>query len=345
MTKTLRVLQAGCGSIAGVWLPAALAVPHLEIVGFADVQLEAARVRRDEFAPAAQIGTDVAAMIADLRPDIVFNCTVPEAHHAVTRAALRGGAHVLSEKPLASSMEEARDLVEEAERARKLFAVTQNYRYRAAPRTVRNLLASGVIGHVTTMTCDYFDAMHFGNFRERMEHPLLVEMAVHHFDLARFFGADEPTHVDCCEWNPAGSWYRRGASAFATFKFASDLIFSYRGSWCAEGLITSGNGQWRFSGTKGTLWWDGADRITAQTVVRSGGFRSEFETHEFPVTAAPGRDQSHASVIAEFVECIRKRRTPETAASDNLRSLAMVFAAIADAEGRRGPRRIHGPIV
>lgn len=340
MKKRLRVVHVGCGSIAAVWLQAAAQVGEWELAALVDLQAEAARARRDEFAPEARIGTDAAAMIAELRPDVVFNCTLPEAHHAVSRAALRAGAHVLSEKPLASSLAQARDLVEEAAKAHRLLAVTQNYRYRAGPRTVRDVLASGLIGHVTTMTCDYFDALHFGNFRETMEHPLLLEMSIHHFDLARFFGADEATRVDCCEWNPAGSWYRHGGRAFATFQFASDLIFSYRGSWCAEGLATSGNGQWRFCGTKGTLCWDGGDRITAETVARAGGFKSELQAHVFPVKPAPGRDESHLSVMREFVECMHTGRQPETAAHDNLRSLSMVCAAIGDVKARRGPRKI-----
>jgi Predicted dehydrogenases and related proteins len=344
MKKRLRVVHVGCGSMAAVWLQAAAQVADVELVGLADVDQEAAQARRDEFAPGASAGGDAAALIGELGPDIVFNCTTPAAHHAVSRAALRAGAHVLSEKPLAATLAQGRDLVDEAAKAQRLLAVSQNYRYRAAPRRVREVLMSGLIGHVTTMTCDYFDALHFGNFRDTMEHPLLMEMAIHHFDLARFFGADEPTRVDCCEWNPAGSWYRHGASAFATFQFASDLVFSYRGSWCAEGCATSGNGAWRFCGTKGTLTWDGAERVVVETVGRTGGFKSEHKTQVIPVRAA-GPDESHVSVMREFVECVRTGRQPETAAQDNVRSLAMMSAAIADVKTRRGPRRIGSQAV
>ena len=340
MKRRLRVVHVGCGSIAAEWLRAAAQVTEMELVGFADLNEEAARARRDEFAPDARAGSDAAALIGGMRPDIVFNCTTPAAHHGVSRAALRAGAHVLSEKPLAATLAQGRDLVDEAAKAHRLLAVSQNYRYRAAPRTVREVLVSGAIGHVTTMTCDYFDALHFGNFRDTMEHPLLVEMAIHHFDLTRFFGADEPTRVDCCEWNPAGSWYRHGASAFATFQFASDLVFSYRGSWCAEGCATAGNGEWRFGGTKGTLMWDGAERIVMETVARAGGFKSEHTSQVIPVRAAPEADESWVSVMREFVDCIGTGRQPETAAQDNVRSLAMVSAALADVKARRGPRRI-----
>lgn len=340
MSARLRVLHVGCGSMSPVWFQAAREVPELEIVGLADVQRTAAEARRDEFCAGAAVGTDTAAMLTQLKPDLLFNCTVPEAHHSVIQAALQAGVHVLSEKPLAATVSQARELVEEAARGHRLLAVTQNYRYRAAPRTVRDVLASGVIGHVVAMTCDYFDALHFGNFRDTMEHPLLLEMAIHHFDLARFFGADEPTRVDCCEWNPAGSWYCQGGNAFATFQFASDLVFSYRGSWCSEGVPTSGNGQWRFCGTRGTLLWDGAERIQMETVAKAGGFKSELASHAIEVRPAPGRDQSHVSLMREFVDCMGTGRQPETNGQDNVRSLMMVCAAIADVRARRGPHRI-----
>ena len=326
--------------MAPVWFQAAREVPRLEIVGLVDVRPGAAEASRGEFFPRAAVGTDVTRMLAELHPDLLFNCTLPEAHHAVILAGLQADAHVLSEKPLAASVTQARELVDEAARRQRLLAVTQNYRYRAAPRTVRDVLASGRIGHVVAMTCDYFDALHFGNFRDTMEHPLLLEMAIHHFDLARFFGADEPTRVDCCEWNPAGSWYRQGANAFATFQFASDLVFSYRGSWCSEGRPTAGNGRWRFCGTRGTLEWDGADGIHVETVAKAGGFKSELASDAIPVRPAPGRDQSHLSLMQEFVDCIDADRQPETCGQDNVRSLMMVCAAIADVRARRGPHRI-----
>jgi predicted dehydrogenase len=341
MNLPLRVIHVGCGGMAKAWLQPAAARSDLRLVALADLSADAATRRRDEFAPGAAVGTDLAALLAEHRPDVVFNCTVPEAHHPVTLAALHAGAHVLSEKPLANSMAEARDLVAAAAQAGRLFAVTQNYRYRAQPRTVQATLASGAIGELTQVSCDFAIGAHFGGFRDAMEHVLLLDMSIHHFDLARFFSGGRPARVFCQEWNPPGSWYHHGANAHALFTFADGVVFNYRGSWCAEGTPTSWNGAWRFTGTRGSLHWDGRDDIRLETVAATGSFLSDITTTPIPVQSAPGRDDSHASVIGEFVACIQNGTTPETHAADNLHSLAMVFGAIASAAADR-PVPIQG---
>jgi predicted dehydrogenase len=332
MAEPLTVVHVGCGGMAAAWLKAAAARADLRITGLVDLIPAAADKRRAEFCPTAEVGANAAEMIARLKPDIVFNCTLPDAHHAVTLAGLRAGAHVLSEKPLAASLTEARELVSEARRLDRLFAVTQNYRYGAAPRSVRNALATAGIGSLTTVHCDFQIGAHFGGFRDEMEHVLLLDMAIHHFDLARFFGGGRACRVFCQEWNPPGSWYRHGANAHAMFTFENGVLFSYRGSWCAEGLNTPWSGVWRFTGENGSLSWDGDRGIVVETVAKAGGFRSEYARTTVEVSPHPGRDGAHASLIAEFVDCIRSRGTPETEAADNLHSLAMVFGAIASAQ-------------
>jgi predicted dehydrogenase len=317
------------------WLRAAAAHPSLRLVGLVDLRREAAERRRAEFAPEAKAGDDFATLLAELKPDLVFNCTVPSAHHPVTLAALRAGAHVLTEKPLADSLAQAEELASAAAAAKRLCAVTQNYRYQAAPRTVVKLLREGRIGQLVDLACDFRVGAHFGGFREEMAHPLLLDMSIHHFDLARLFLGDvAPARVFCHEFNPQGSWYRHGAAAQAIFEFPDRTVFNYQGSWCAEGADTPWPGRWRLTGTQGTLSWDGASGLRLSRVLRAAGFLSELEHTELPVLAAPGQDAAHADIIAEFVRCIQNKDTPETGAAANLASLAMVLGAVRSAETR-----------
>ncbi len=93
----------------------------------------------------------------------------------------------------------------------------QNRRYLAEPRRIRRFLESGAIGAPTSIHCDFFLAPHFGGFREEMRHVLLLDMAIHTFDSARFLVGGTPSGVYCREWDPAGSWYLQGSSAVAVF--------------------------------------------------------------------------------------------------------------------------------
>jgi predicted dehydrogenase len=310
-------------------------VPGLEIVGLVDLNEAAARARAGEFVPGAEIGTGLPAMLELTRPDLVFDCTLPEAHCEVTLTALAHGCHVLGEKPLADTLEQAQHMVAAAQEAGKRYAVIQNRRYDARIRRLRAFLEGGALGRLTTVHSDFFIGAHFGGFRDRMAHPLVLDMAIHTFDMARFLTGADPVSVYCKEWNPAGSWYDHAASAVAVFELTGGIVYTYRGSWCAEGLNTSWEAVWRLIGERGSAKWDGFEQMDAQIVAEKTGFRYPTRDVEIPPAAPGAKDGGHLGLIREFVECIRTGAVPETAAADNIKSLAMVFAAIESARQKR----------
>lgn len=341
MSNTLRVVLAGCGGMSDAWLKAAKQIADLEIVGLVDIRVEAALKRKQEHGLTQAItGSDLDAVLAQTQPDMVFDVTVPEAHVDVTLTALKRGCHVLGEKPMADSMENARRMVAAAQEAGKLYAVIQNRRYTPHIRRVREFLRAGEIGRLTTVNCDFYIGAHFGGFRDHMRHVLLLDMAIHTFDQARFLTGADPEAVYCHEWNPAGSWYDHDASAVAIFEMRARngdaIVYTYRGSWCAEGLHTSWESEWRFIGDRGSARWDGEGGFQAQVVAETGGFFSTHRDAALPAVDTAGKDKGHASLIAEFVQCVREGGTPDTLCTDNIKSLAMVFGAIESATtGRR----------
>ena len=335
MADSLRTLMVGCGSISQTWLEAIKGSDEIEIVGLVDINEAAAKQRKEQYALNAVTGTDFIAAMDSLKPDMVFDLTVPAAHAAVTLAALERGCHVLGEKPMAETMEDARKMVAAARKAGLLYAVIQNRRYRPQIRAFRAALDSGRGGRLTTLNSDFYIGAHFGGFRDHMKHVLLVDMAIHTFDMARFISGADPVAVYCKEWNPSGSWYDHDASAVAVFEMTGGLIYAYRGSWCAEGLNTSWEADWRAVCDRGSITWDGGDGFRAQAVTETGGFFSKFEDFEVAIPA-DAKQGDHKGVIEEFVRCARAGETPETVCTDNIKSLAMVLAAVESAEtGRR----------
>lgn len=89
-----------------------------------------------------------------------------------------------------------------------------------------------------------------------MDHPLIVDMAIHTFDQARFISGTDPISVYCHEYNPPGSWYKGNAAAICIFEMSDGSVFTYRGSWAAEGQNTSWESAWRVTGSEGTALWD-----------------------------------------------------------------------------------------
>jgi predicted dehydrogenase len=314
---------------------AAVLKGRVELVGLVDVDLAAAEALKQEFGLGARTGTDLDAMLGDTRPDLLFDVVIPSARHDVVLTGLRHGCHVLTEKPMAASLEEAREIVAAARAAGRVHAVVQNRRYVEGVRRIREMIASGVLGELTALHADFFIGAHFGGFRDLMQHVLLLDMAIHTFDAARFMADADPLAVYALETNPRGSWYAHGAAADAIFEFSRGVVFTYRGSWVAEGATTSWESAWRIIGTKGTLLWDGADGFTAKVVAAESGFLRPLRDVAVPPVPHPSQTHGHASVIAEFLDAIQSGRAPETAGEDNIKSLAMVFAAIESARSHQ----------
>ena len=345
MQATIRAVLAGCGGVSAAWLRPAVEIEGLEIVGLVDLNEESARQRAAEFGlQDAEIETHLTRTLERTRPDVVFNCTVPEAHAAVTIEALRQGCHVLGEKPLADSMANAERMLSAARAAGKTFAVMQNRRFLGSIRMVEGYLRSGELGALTTVHSDFFLAPHFGGFREQMRHVLLLDMAIHTFDQARMLTGADPVEVYCKEWNPSGSWYAHDASAVAVFTFSNGVVYTYRGSWCAEGMQTTWESDWRLIGERGSLRWDGGEQMEAEVIARAAGQPPEGNFSELrkgvidPYTGS--KVGGHSGLIRDFIACLSEDRVPETICFDNIKSLAMVFAAVESAETGL-PVRIH----
>ena len=328
----------GCGAMSEVWFDAARRIDGLSIVGLVDLDLDRARSRAAEFGlEGAATGASLDAMLDSRPTDVVFDAVVPAARTSVARSAFAHGCHLLSEKPLAASLEEGRAIVAAARKAARVHAVVQNRRYHPGVRRIRRFIDSGALGRPTSVHSDFFLAPHFGGFREQMEHVLLVDMAIHTFDAARAMTGLDGERVYCREWDPASSWYQQGSSAAAIFDMSGGAVFTYRGSWCAEGAATSWEASWRIVGERGSLVWDGFDAIRVEAVearTREGRF-ARARTIEVPQLDTADRVGGHFGVMQDFIAAVRGGPPPETAGADNLKSLAMVFGAVESAEGGR----------
>ncbi|MGI6494671.1 MAG: Gfo/Idh/MocA family protein [Kiritimatiellia bacterium] len=328
----VNAVVVGAGGISGAWFPPLLK-EKVDIVGVVDLNVETAKAQIAKYGIDCEVGSDLAAMLRAKKPDFVLNLTVPAAHCKVACTALRAGCHVLGEKPLANSMAEARRMVDAANDTGLLCMVSQSRRYEPRHVALANALAKGKIGHVTTLNCDFFMGCHFGGFRDEMESPLILDMAIHHFDLARLFSAADPVAVYAQEFNPRGSWYKGDVAANCIFEMSDGSVFSYRGSWCAEGMHTSWQGDWRIIGDKGTILYERDNELVGEIVVGKTGFTRAKKAFRVPDAKIPASGMHGA--LKEFLEALKGSYTPQGLVQDNIRSLAMVFGAIESSRKRR----------
>jgi predicted dehydrogenase len=329
--------MVGCGAMSPHWLRPAAEL-GVQIQALVDIEEKNAKQRAQEFNLAVPIFSDVKTAIREVSADALFDCTIPAAHKEVSSTALEAGLHVLEEKPLALTYQDAADLVGLSKATGKLHVILQNRRFNRGIRLLRQMVLQGVIGELTTVHADMFVAPHFGGFREVMSHVLLADMAIHAFDAARFVTGLNAESVVCEEWVPKNSWYKSGPSVIAIFRMTAGVRLSYRASWCADGFRTSWDAVWRIIGTEGTLIWDGADDVRAEKLPadhltsQPGVFLKEMEPVPPPAEPDPIQTRGHFSVMHQFMSAVNGGPAPETPSTDNIHSLAMVLGAIESAE-------------
>jgi predicted dehydrogenase len=327
-----KIVLAGCGGMANEWMKYALERKDCEVVALVDIMRDNALKFKLNYNLSCSVYDDLSEAVNNSGANLVFDVTIPSSHKQIVSTALQAGCNVMGEKPMAASMEEAGYLVSIANKSGKQYSIMQNRRYLKNIRAYRHLLNSGAIGTPGFVSADFFLGPHFGGFRDIMDSPLILDMAIHTFDQARFIIDADPVSVYCHEFNPTGSWYKGNACAICIFEMSDGTVFNYRGSWCAEGCQTSWESFWRVMGDKGTAIWDGFQHPYFEVPVQKEEkvFVNEFERKETGFEWH-GRE-GHFGCLDEMFQALLEGRKAETDCSDNIKSMAMVFGAIESAK-------------
>lgn len=332
MTDALKALLVGCGGMGNNWARILELRQDINLVGLVDVDSAASeRLARNVGLNVPKFANLEEALEA-LHPDVVLDTAVPETRRHIAGTSLSFGCHVLCEKPLSLSISDARELVAMSHENDRTLAVMQNRRFLNGSQQVRDMVEQRLIGDIGFVCADFFIGAHFEGFRTTMTNVLLLDMAIHTFDQARFMTGLEGESVYCHEFNTPGSWYQGNASAFCLFDMSSKVPFCYRGSWTAEGANTSWEASWRIVGEKGTIVWDGTDTPYAEVVDSNSGFIRQ--TRRITSSVNPLTSTGHAGCLSDMVTALREKRQPNTVADDNIKSLAMVLGAVASATQR-----------
>jgi predicted dehydrogenase len=140
----MRVAVIGCGAQGTVHLDAYRLIDGVEVVAVCDLDPERLEVARA--ATGAHPFTSHRELFADADAELVSVCTMPATHREVVCAAFAAGAHVLCEKPIARTLEEAQAMVAAARAAGRHLAIGFNMRHMGSARVLKEAIDTGVIG-------------------------------------------------------------------------------------------------------------------------------------------------------------------------------------------------------
>jgi len=330
----LRLIQVGLGPHGRNW--ARKVVPEIgeiEVVAFVDKDPYALDALKEEAGvPAERCFESLTEAIAATQPQAMLNTTALPAHVPVTRAALEAGLHVLVEKPLAASVDQAQELVDMAAARNLILMVSQNYRFFPAPRVIAAMVHESALGKLYAVEIDfrrYSTVGQNGRGRHHLEEqPLLVDMSIHHFDLLRMILSREPRRIYCEAWNPEWTAFSGPSVAVASIDFEGGVVVSYRGSWISAGPVTPWAGEWRMEFENGEVkWTSAADSDITQDKVVVRPRNEEARTITLPTVPRTGT----WGTLTEFAAAIRSGREPETSGRNNMGTIALMAAAVESA--------------
>ncbi|MDX6377947.1 MAG: hypothetical protein QOE98_2250 [Gaiellaceae bacterium] len=336
------LIQVGVGGWGATWVEKGLSSTSWELVGCVDANPDAlTEVQRVHGYPADRCFATVADAARETGATGALVVVPPHLHLPVALDAYAAGLHVLVEKPLADTMANGQKMVAEAAAGGRTLMVSQNYRYKAAPRAVARILAQQWLGAVTSATVEFRKAPQFSLplVQHGYAHYKLIEdMSIHHFDLMRAVLGDEPSAVYAQARNPDWSWFAAPPIVSAVIELEGGGLVQYHGSWVSRGRQTTWDGDWFIDCENGQVAWaDNRVRVRPEAVyytVYLEGFQERDGWMECDLVAAA--EEERRFTLEEFARCIAEGREPDTSGRDNLRSIALTYA-VADS-ARSGQR-------
>jgi predicted dehydrogenase len=330
-------VQVGAGLWGRSWAELIAASRGFELSGVVDRSTRARAWARAELGVLAS--TTLAHALKRVECDVVLLVSPPATHRALAEEALELGAHVVIEKPLALELADARHIAERAERAGRLAVVAQNYRFRRQSRALRDLVQGGELGQLRGITIRCVRDLRNTSitprdWRGKMRHPYLFDMAIHHVDLVRAITGLEVEEVTARSWRVPGGPFRHDASTAALLTLTGGVPVAYEGTWDGLRNATSWNGDWEIVGERGRATWDGGidDALSGKVTLLRIAARPE----RVPLPRVSALDR--LGVLRELQDAVTERREPECSVQDNLASLATVIAMAGSTEEGRAVR-------
>lgn len=329
----IRVAVIGCGSISKHrHIPEYAMNPNVELVAFCDVVPARSQQYADEYG--AKAYTDYKEMLEKEQPDAVSVCLPNALHAPVTIAAAEAGAHVLVEKPMASTEEEALAMIEAAKNKGVFLMVGHNQRLMPPHVKAKQLLDSGSLGKVISFRTSFghpgpeawsVDGRNSWFFnKEEAIMGAMGDLGVHKADLIRYLLSDEVAEIAAF----IGTIDKQGTevddNATCVLRMKSGAIGTLVASWTYYKGEDNSTVLWCENGVM-KIGTDPEDQVIVE--LRNGN------VEKYKVGAiATNENQTTSGVIDAFVDSIISGQPPVISGEEGLKSLKVILAAFESQE-------------
>lgn len=337
-TPKTRVVVIGCGSIARHrHLPEYKNRKDVEIIAVVDASAARAAETAQQFG-APKFFTDFRAALK-LKPDAVSVCSPTAFHAPQTIAALKAGAHVLCEKPMAATVAQAKAMIAAARAARRQLMIGQNQRLHLAHVRGKELYQSGVLGKclgfrtsfghggpeswsVDGKKCHFFK-------KEQAVWGSLADLGVHKIDLMRWLLEEDFVEAVAMFGTLEKAKCTVEDTAFAVLKTAGGTVGQMYAGWMYHAGCDNSTVLYCEKGVL-RLEDDPDYNVIADFAT---GERRCVRTRGIQTNESGG--QYASGVIDGFIDCIRNGKANPIPATDVVNSLATVVACVESGKSRR----------
>jgi len=326
----LRWGLVGATVIGREWMIAAIREAGGEIVAVMSTDAARGRAYAEEFGVPKAVGT--LPELCSTGVEAVYIATTNERHRAETLAAADAGVHVLCEKPLATRLSDARDMVEACARAGVVLATNHHLRNGAIAGRMREIISAGGIGRplIARIVHAGYLPEHLHRWRlhdARAGAGAILDLTVHDADLLRFILDDEP--------EAATAFAQNGGLAAAGIEDAALSLIRFRSGLLAQlfdGFTTRyAETGVEVHGSEGLLI---ARDCLSQTPRGTLALRSSAGEKMIPLN----HHNYYVPGVRAFHDAIAGRGRPAATGEDGLISLAVALAAQKSADSGRSAR-------
>jgi len=313
-----------CGGITE-WHLRAYKAAGYNVVALCDLILERAEKRREQFYPNADVYTDYRHLLDRDDIDVVDIATHPPERLPLIRDSLLAGKHVLSQKPFVLDLAAGQELIDLARKQKVKFAVNQNGRWAPHFSYIRNAISAGLVGQIqgAHLSVHWDHNWVKGTQFDTVRHVILYDFAIHWFDILTCFMGGKLANRVYASFTHAPEQRAKEAllgqalieydHAQATLAFDANTLFG------SQDRVY-------IAGTKGTLtaYSTASSPMEVKLYTKKGLATPKLNGKWFP-------DGFHGT-MGELLRAIEENREPYNSAENNLKSLALCFAAIKAAE-------------
>ena len=320
-------LMIGASGRAGSWIRTFTDQfsERVKIVGLVDVNQEVLENQGHKLGLSKnQLFNDHQVAINSVKADFCGISTPPQFHSSAAVLAMNRGMPVISEKPIADTLDSAKLMVKASVETGLPCAIMQNYRYARNKQEVIKIREEGRLGRLQHVfgryACDYREYLSWGRaWRHDMDFGLLFEGSVHHFDMLRFLSGGDCETLMGFGWNPEWSSFKHYSSGYYLMRMNNGVHACYEGNSSAAGITNCWNSEhYRLEFEDGTV------EIAEGNDVKIHRTGQASEVYTAPDISKHG----DIHFFDEFLTWLDGGPPSATRITDNIKSFALVIAAM-----------------